>query len=708
MRRNPQIDLAEQYVRNTHVSLFLTGKAGTGKTTFLHHITQSIHKRYAIVAPTGVAAVNAGGVTIHSFFQLPFCPYLPDVPELVTEYQMPEQRKQMRRNKIDVIRTLELLIIDEISMVRADLLDAIDYTLRRYRRSNKPFGGLQLLMIGDIRQLPPVVTDDEKPYMDRVYPSPFFFHSKALQRIHYITIELTTIYRQQDAAFVALLNNIRDNRFDADTLARLNQRCQPSFDGDGKHNYIRLTTHNHQADSVNRSRMAQLQSRSFVAEAIVEGTFPDSSAPTDRHLELKEGEQVMFVKNDSSGEHRYYNGKIGVISSLSSDSEGINIAVRDEHGEHITVGRETWENIKYEIDPADNQIKQRTEGTFTQYPLRPAWAITIHKAQGLTFDHVIIDAAAAFAYGQVYVALSRCRSYEGLVLSSPISSAGAIASQDIIDFDQSRPSETEVRNALHGYETQYYYDTLFEMFDMSGLLHHLERLRRTYMERLRNIYPAHCDNLVQICNEVSQLSEVSDKFRHQLMQLSIDHASDSDIIRERINKGAHYYAEQIEQLSKRLQPLTGLEIDNQETRKEAEESTQKMQEVLRLKKLCFSRVVKQGFSIETYSKAKVDATLEVQNKEKNTLREKKTTTSIETYATEPNPRLISILSHWRKNKSEEMNLPAFMIFHQKTLLALARKTPHTVKELQGIPGLGKVKIKQFGEELLQIIRDYAD
>ena len=377
MEYNPQIELAERYVTETGVSLFLTGKAGTGKTTFLRHIVSHCSKRHVVVAPTGVAAVNAGGVTIHSFFQLPFCPYLPDVPELVTEYQMPEQQRKLRKNKIDILRTLDLLIIDEISMVRADLLDAVDATLRRYRRNGRPFGGVQLLMIGDVQQLAPVVTDEERPYMERVYQSPFFFNSKALQRLHYITIQLTTIYRQQDPLFVNLLNNIRDNHFDPKTLQTLNTRLKGK-NSDSKAvgtepddtEPILLTTHNYQADAVNQRHMKELKTPSYTFEAKVTGNFPPSSAPVESTLELKPGAQVMFVKNDSSGNHRYYNGKIGTLEEVRDEEADGNqtqqvIVVRDEEGERIEVSPETWENVKYEINPTDKEIKQIVDGTLT-------------------------------------------------------------------------------------------------------------------------------------------------------------------------------------------------------------------------------------------------------------------------------------------------------------------------------------------------------
>ncbi len=705
MLSNPQLELAEQYLRNTNVSIFLTGKAGTGKTTFLRHIVETIDKRHVVVAPTGVAAINAGGVTIHSQFQLPFCPYLPDVKELVTEYQMPEQRHRMRQNKINVLRSIDLLIIDEISMVRADLLDAIDNSLRHYRRSHRPFGGVQLLMIGDLRQLPPVVTDDERPYMEQVYPSPFFFNSKALQKTEYITIQLSTIYRQQDQLFVNLLNNIRDNNFDQHTLDALNARYIPDFDGDGKHDYIRLTTHNRQADSINGSRMEQLKSRTVTIEAEVDGVFPDSSMPVERTLQLKEGEQVMFVKNDSSGQHRYYNGKIGVIESIEEDRNedgGYKISVTDQDGECILASRETWENMRFEVNKDDGQINQIVDGTFKQFPLRPAWAITIHKAQGLTFDNVIIDAADAFSFGQVYVALSRCRSLEGLVLSRPISSAGAIASLDILSFDRSRPSEQEVRDALPQYEARCFYDMVFELFDVSGIEHNVEQLSRLFGGSLRTTYPKQMQTLVDMQLALSNLDNVTARFRNQLMNLSAANATDSQSVQQRISQGAEYYKKQLLEIEAELEPILDVEIDNKETRKDVAELKQKLQEQMTEKKHCLQSAIDNGFSVDSYNHARIEASVEVANKPKQEAR----ATSVHVYSEEPNSALIAMLSRWRKQRADEMERPAFVVLHQKVLLAIASSMPSTPRELLNVPGMGKKKVEQYGREILEIIAKY--
>ena len=702
MNRNPQIDLAERYVNETGISLFLTGKAGTGKTTFLRHIDAHCHKRHVVVAPTGVAAVNAGGVTIHSFFQLPFCPYLPDIPELVTEYQMPEQQRQLRKSKIDIIRTLDLLIIDEISMVRADLLDAIDATLRRYRRNSRPFGGVQLLLIGDVQQLAPVVTEEERPFMERVYPSPFFFHSKALQRLHYITIQLTTIYRQQDSAFVQLLNNIRDNRFDEATLAALNSRVNSHPKGDASEPIL-LTTHNYQADQVNQQRLAALTTQAFTLNATVEGNFPDSSAPTDRALVLKPGTQVMFVKNDSSGSHRYYNGKIGTVRGLQTNDEGEKAVVVDtEEGESVYVTPERWENIRYDIDPTDNQIKQSIDGIFVQYPLKTAWAITIHKAQGLTFDRVQVDAAHAFTYGQIYVALSRCRSLEGLTLLSPISPHKAFDSHDIAEFNNTLTTPQQAAAELDSYRTQYYYDQLFELFDFSGIQHAVDALDRLLQEHLHNTYPQQAALLTeQVCPLVGNLASVSERFRRQLVSISqMPEADGKPLLTERIKKATSYYIEQCSILGNKVLPILDLVTDNKEVAKRLADIGERFRTAFYLKEAALKLVHEKGFDIAAYQKCKVDFVLEKPKKKKSIKVE-------ETYADIKNPKLIKILTKWRTTHAKEDGIPAYVVLTQKSLLAIADQLPRDRKSLLKIHGIGAAKVNLYGAEIIQMVEDYC-
>ena len=720
METNPQIELAEKYVMETGVSIFLTGKAGTGKTTFLHHVKEHCNKRNVVLAPTGVAAVNAGGVTIHSFFQLPFCPYLPDVPELVTEYQMPDQRKGFRKSKIDIIRTLDLLIIDEISMVRADLLDAVDAVLRRYRRNSRPFGGVQLLMIGDVQQLAPVVTDDEKPYMDRVYPSPFFFHSKALQKVNYITIQLSKIYRQQDPTFVQLLNNIRDNQFDEATLRALNARVvKPSQDprpqGAGTarpkekaQEPILLTTHNYQADRVNRQRMEELRTTPFTLHAQIEGNFPETSFPTDKELTLKPGAQVMFVKNDSSGGHRYFNGKLGTVQDLQTqnDAEGKTeqaVVVVDEDGDTIRVTPEQWENIKYEIDPRDNTIKQVVDGTFTQYPLKTAWAITIHKAQGLTFDRVQVDAAAAFTYGQVYVALSRCRSLEGLTLLTPISARNAIGSTDIDHFNATLTPMEEAESKLGYYKAAYYYDVLFELFGFGAIQHDLEQLERLFQDHLRTTYPQNSSDLSQLAGTLSsQVSGVAERFRIQLSSISqMPEQQAAPLLAERIVKAVGYFLPQLEQIDAKVRPMLGVSVDNKEVSKRLKELAENWNASMGLKDALLRQVEKEGFDVARYQKTKVDFALQKPQRQRVQKDE-------EVYGNVSHPKLVKILTKWRATKAREEQLPAYTIIQQKSLLAIADKLPRDGKALLKIPGLGQAKVAKYGQEIVQMVEDYQE
>lgn len=373
--RNEQLDLALSFVQFTNKNIFLTGKAGTGKTTFLHNLKKSSQKRMAVVAPTGVAAINAGGVTIHSFFQLPFGPYIPG--------NKSQPFKRFNRDKINLIRSLDLLVIDEISMVRADTLDGIDEVLRRYRDHSKPFGGVQLLMIGDLHQLSPVTRDDDWNILKDFYSNLYFFSSRALQKTELINIELKHIYRQADSTFIGLLNDVRNNKITQQVLDQLNKRYLPDFNPGDDEGYITLTTHNKTAQEINEQKLEGITTPSHRFKAVVQGDFPEFSYPTIFELEIKPGAQVMFVKNDPSRERIFYNGKIGRIQKIVN--EVIYVKCPGESNE-IAVEPLEWENIRYELNPDTKEVEEKKAGSFTQYPLKLAWAITIHKSQGLTFE----------------------------------------------------------------------------------------------------------------------------------------------------------------------------------------------------------------------------------------------------------------------------------------------------------------------------------
>ena len=553
-------EMAERYVNHTGCSVFLTGKAGTGKTTFLRYIARTSRKRFVILAPTGVAAINAGGSTIHSFFQLPLCPYLPDVKELITEYQTPERYRSLRKERQKIIRTLDLLIIDEISMVRADLLDAVDMTLRRYRHNDRPFGGVQLLMIGDAQQLSPVVKESERQYMNQVYPSPYFFHSKALQQLRYVTIELQKVYRQKDADFLEILNAVRDNRVTQSVLDALNSRLH-AYQDDGQ--TIRLTTHNAQADGVNAMKLDELPDELHMFEADVDGEFPENIYPADHVLSLKEGAQVMFIRNDSEGQ--YYNGKLGKVRSINVNGT---IEVECADGESVWVSPVEWENVQYGLGE-DGEIEPNVVGRFKQYPLRIAWAITIHKSQGLTFDKVIIDASAAFAFGQVYVALSRCRSLEGISLESPVRLSGICSDMYVSSFNSSIPSAEAVSDNLGPEMDRYLYDTLCELFGLGDVLSQLDRYRRSWAGTVEKVYGSEYEGLMSRTQTLEDARGVAVRFERQLRYIQQSRSSDADYLNERLLKASEYFLPVMVDIFEFVRRCSSLPVDNKEVKAKA-------------------------------------------------------------------------------------------------------------------------------------------
>lgn len=480
---NREMNVAWRFLSATDTSVFLTGKAGTGKTTFLKRLRELSPKRMVVLAPTGVAAINAGGQTIHSFLQLPLGPFLPG------NANDEERRKKifrMSQHKKDLIRTLDLLVIDEISMVRADLLDQIDDALRRLRDRTLPFGGVQLLLIGDLMQLSPVARPDEWAMLSAYYDTPYFFSSHALQQLQYATIELKHIYRQQDTKFIDLLAKVRNGRMSQADIDLLNSRYIPGFNPqDAK--WIRLTTHNHTAQQYNDLRMSRLQTTPRVFTSQVKGDFPESSYPVDADLTLKEGAQVMFVKNDTSYEHSYYNGKIGVITEITDTSVEVTCPGDPKPIDVVPV---VWTNIKYSLDKETKSIKEEVAGEFSQLPLRLAWAITVHKSQGLTFDNAVLDINASFAHGQAYVALSRCRSLHGLVLSAPMSPSSVITDVSVnsyIDTQLSKTSENE--RQLPDMMLRYSLRLLDELYDFSHIYQDVQWLSRVVDEHFSRQAP---------------------------------------------------------------------------------------------------------------------------------------------------------------------------------------------------------------------------
>ena len=459
MEGNIELKTAWEFVEKTGKSVFLTGKAGTGKTTFLRKVVEQSKKRVVVVAPTGIAAINAGGVTIHSFFQLPLHPFIPGMKI--------ESKFAFSKEKRSIIKTIDILIIDEISMVRCDLLEAIDSVLRRFRNRYKPFGGVQLLMIGDLQQLSPVITEEEFQLLAPYYTSPYFFGSRALASVDYVTIELKEVYRQQDQHFIDILNSVRNGRPSSEVIRALNSRYDPHFVPGADEGYIRLTTHNQIADNYNSQQLSLIEEPVHSFEAVVSGNFPEYSYPTEACLELKVGAQVMFVKNDPSSEKRYYNGKIGIVTDFFEEYILVQCPGDDEK---IAVEPLEWENSRYIINEQTQEMETEVQGVFRQYPLRLAWAITIHKSQGLTFDKAIIDAASSFASGQVYVALSRCRTLEGMVLATPLRADSVITDLHVEDYIEGQEAAAERSLArLESIKEEYYKELLGELFDFKEL-----------------------------------------------------------------------------------------------------------------------------------------------------------------------------------------------------------------------------------------------
>jgi hypothetical protein len=459
IEHNDVFDLAYRFVTETSENIFLTGKAGTGKTTFLKYLKENCSKNIIVAAPTGVAAINAGGVTLHSLFQLPFTPFLPtsgSKSELLAKLKYNKQRQ-------DLLRKMELLVIDEISMVRSDVMDSIDTILRSVRRRHDvPFGGVQLLCIGDLYQLPPVAQRQEWSILQEYYSSPFFFDSRVIKEQMPMLIELNKIYRQKEDSFVFLLNKVRNNQMNADDFEDLHQRYSPDFRPALEEKYITLTSHNNQADLINHRELQKLLAPSFSYEAEIEGDFPVTMYPAEGKLVLKEGAQIMFLKNDT--EKRYFNGKIGVIKKLQQEE-----IIVDCDGEDIYVPQETWENSRYSLNRLDGKLEQETMGSFTQFPLRLAWAITIHKSQGLTFEKVMIDAGSAFSSGQVYVALSRCISLGGIVLLSKIPSAAIYSNENVIKGQQTLTPKGSLAERFEGARQIYTQQLMEEIFSFNEI-----------------------------------------------------------------------------------------------------------------------------------------------------------------------------------------------------------------------------------------------
>ena len=617
MEQNNELRTAWDFVESTGRSIFLTGKAGTGKTTFLKTIMEHSRKRPIVVAPTGVAAINAGGVTIHSFFQLPFSPYVPGAKV--------ESKFDFGKEKRKIIASSDLLIIDEVSMVRADLLDAIDAVLRRFREHGQPFGGMQLLMIGDLAQLTPVVTPEDERMLKPYYDTPYFFGSKALQQIDYVTIQLTHVYRQQDESFIALLNEIREGHPSAEALSKLNSRvansqkptalatphsqrensqqltalATPHSQRENSQLAIRLTTHNNLANFYNESELQKLPGRSYQYRAEVKGTFPEYSYPTAETLVLKEGAQVMFVKNDPSGEHNYYNGRIGRVMEASENRLTVYC---EGDAEAIEVEPLEWENMRYTLNEQTREIESEVQGTFKQLPLRLAWAITIHKSQGLTFDRAIIDANQSFAPGQVYVALSRCRTLEGLVLASPLEPRAVINDERVDSYiaQQEYQAERSIQQ-LPALKQEYERYLLMQLFDFRAILSLEESMVRIFAEFF---YHSHA-SLKQLHDQTlfdlrQRVLEVAVKWQQKIQAMSIESLRDADFL-DRVKRSAEYFADQLRDiLTKPIELSVKVETNNKQASRRLNNALPDLKQAWLARRYLLVKMAEKGYTVDNY------------------------------------------------------------------------------------------------------------
>lgn len=699
---NPETEYARRIIEYTDTHLFLTGKAGTGKTTFLRRLKEESAKRMVVLAPTGIAAINAGGTTIHSFFQLPFAPFIPGA-------NYSKEQFKMGKNKLKLIRSLDLLVIDEISMVRADLLDSIDAALRRYRGNGRPFGGVQLLMIGDLLQLAPVVTENEQALLAAHYDTCFFFSSHALRQTSYLTIELKQVYRQNDPAFIDILNKVREGRADAGTLQLLNARYRPQFSPRPEEGYIRLVTHNYQAAQINHRELAELPGETYTFKATTEGTFPESSYPTDGVLELKKDAQIMFVKNDVEG--RYYNGMIGKVTAIGP--QGFSVQPLEKSQEDISLSPEEWTNARYVLNEKTGEIEETVDGIFRQYPVKLAWAITIHKSQGLTFERAIIDAHQSFAHGQTYVALSRLKTLDGLVLSSCVPPSAIITDTAVSQYSEDMAANHPDEARLNQLCADFALRTLSSLFEFGQLQQQTERVIRVLHEFYVRLFPDTAESWLQAQHQFKkEVADISQRFLVQLRNLMAGNADigKNEKLQERVKKGATYFMEHLSPLAI-LATKLNLPTDNAVGRKRLKTAAEELNEALGLRLALLRHIEQHGFSLAALQEAKAQA-YAGKSAARQTPAGGKTTRKERERVVVPaeieQPELYQKLVDWRYAKAKSEQRPAYVVLQQKALHGIANLMPDSIERLKLIPYIGKRTAELYGKDILKIVAAYLE
>lgn len=661
MKTNDRLELAAKIIEKTGCSLFLTGKAGTGKTTFLRNLRASSRKRMVVTAPTGIAAINAGGMTLHSFFQLDFGPFVPGA----RRDSRNRHSMAFSKEKIRIIRGLDLLVIDEISMVRSDMLDAVDDVLRRFRDRTLPFGGVQLLLIGDLQQLPPVVIDSEREILRANYRSPYFFDSHALSQLDYLTLELQTVYRQSDPEFLGLLNSVRDNKADMSVLERLNSRYIPGFNPADSEGYVRLTTHNRMANEINRARLDELQSPAYTFRASIQGNFPESSYPAEPYLELKEGAQVMFIKNDMGTDRRFFNGMLGRVTAI--DEEGVTVTPADSD-EPINVEPMEWENVRFIVNEETKEITEQREGVFRQLPLKTAWAITIHKSQGLTFDRAIIDATSSFTHGQTYVALSRCRSLEGMVLERPIPPSAIINDPTVTQFMDMHTGRGIDNGTIETLSHRYYLHLAESMFNFKPVFSALEGVSRMLQENFLKLYPSKVQELMSGTEELQgSMIGIGERFIQQIRQIDARTPAGLSVnpqLTQRIKDASHYFLGHL----RRLRELVSEIPTEHDNRKVSQKLTERMELFESMTGICdtlLETFAEEDFSIESYLEIKARGAFRTEQKKKKRRSQKESETEHTT--DELHPGVVEKKRKPQPSKGDSVRLSCEMFLSGKSI-----------------------------------------